>query len=60
MRDTRADTRNAVHLTDLGSEVDPTNERQAPYSNVGQVSRIQPGFDGWYLQVLIEQPAFPH
>ena len=28
----------AVHLTDLGSTAAPDNERQAPYSSVGQVS----------------------
>jgi hypothetical protein len=27
----------AVHLTDLGSMAAPDNERQAPYSSVGQV-----------------------
>lgn len=27
-----------VHLTDLGSAAAPESERQAPYSNVGQVS----------------------
>ncbi len=31
-------TRYAVHLTDLGSQAGPDNERQAP-SNVGQVSK---------------------
>jgi hypothetical protein len=32
-------TRYPVHLTDLGSQAGPDNERQAPYSNVGQVSK---------------------
>jgi len=31
---------NEVHLTDLGSTAAPENERQAPYSSVGQVSAM--------------------
>lgn len=34
----RAKSLFAVHLTDLGAEAGPDNERQAPYSNVAQVS----------------------
>jgi hypothetical protein len=39
-KDSRADRQNTVHITDLGSAAAPENERQAPYSNVGQVSTI--------------------
>jgi len=60
MKDSRADTQNTVHLTDLGSAAAPENERQAPYSNVGQVSTILACIQGWYFKVLIKQQAFPY
>jgi hypothetical protein len=35
-----SDIQNIVHLTDLGSAAAAENERQAPYSNVGQVRKF--------------------
>ena len=52
------DIRDTVHLTDLGSAAAPDNERQAPYSNVGQVSTILAGLREWNF--LIKQQAFPY
>lgn len=40
-RDPIANTLDTVHLTDVGSEVAPGNVRQAPYSNVAQVSKAK-------------------
>jgi hypothetical protein len=53
-------TQDTVHLTDLGPAAAPDNERQAPYSNVGQVSKILAGLCEWYFKVLIQQQAFPY
>jgi hypothetical protein len=36
MQSSRTNYCRTVHLTDLGAEACPENERQAPYSNVGQ------------------------
>ena len=35
-----------VHLTDLGSATAPDNERQAPYSSVGQVGVLYEHLEG--------------
>lgn len=55
----RANLQDTVHLTDLGPEAAPDNERQAPYSNVGQVSTIWL-VPRWQFSVLTEQQAVPY